>query len=280
MTHAALPPILTAHLFPELDERLLELLESLSPGDWQRQTVVPKWNVRQVVAHLLDTASRRLAFGRDGAVLTPAPVIASDRDLADFINGLNARGVDTYGALSPRVLISLMRVVVRDLHEYLTTLDPFAGARIGVSWAGETQSLNWFDVARELTERWHHQQQIRLAVDRPGIMTPRLYHPVLDCFLRGLPYAFRSVSAAPDSVVAIDIGGECGGAWYLRRHENGWALTMEPEAAIVARTTIPQEIAWQIFTKAIPPEDARKDVTIAGDERLGAAVLDMVAIVA
>ena len=33
----------------------------------------------------------------------------------------------------------------------------------GVAWAGEERSPAWFDVARELTERWHHQAHIRLA---------------------------------------------------------------------------------------------------------------------
>src|SRR5688572_32295034 len=45
-----------------------------------------------------------------------------------------------------------------------------------------------FDTAREFTERWHHQQQIRLATNRPGIMTRELYYPVLDCFMRALPF--------------------------------------------------------------------------------------------
>ena len=34
--------------------------------------------------------------------------------------------------------------------------------------AGEAVSANWFDVAREFTERWHHQQQIRLAIGGPA----------------------------------------------------------------------------------------------------------------
>jgi uncharacterized protein (TIGR03083 family) len=281
MADSAPPPILTAHLFPELDGCLLDLLESLGPDDWSRRTVVPAWNVQQIAAHLLDTASRRLSFGRDGAVRAPAPAITSDRDVAPFVNTLNARGVETYGALSPQVLVAFMHVVVRDLHAYLATLDPFATAAFGVSWAGERRSLNWFDVAREFTERWHHQQQIRLAVARPGILTRRLYHPVLDCFLRGLPYAFRSIAAPIGSIVTVEVSGDCGGVWSLRRNGHEWALTADPDpAAGVARVTIPQEIAWQIFTKAMPFEHARPQVTIAGDERLGAGVLGLVAIVA
>jgi uncharacterized protein (TIGR03083 family) len=281
MANTALPPILTADLFPELDGSLLELLESLGPDDWPRRTVVPGWNVQQIAAHLLDTASRRLSFGRDRTVRTPAPAIGSDRDLAAFVNQLNARGVEIYGALSPRVLIAFMRVAVRDLHEYLATLDPLALAPIGVSWAGEQRSFNWFDVAREFTERWHHQQQIRLATGRPGILTPRLYFPVLDCFLRGLPHAFRSIAAPEGSVVTVEVAGDCGGVWSLRRSAGGWSLIADPgHAAGVARVTIPQEIAWQIFTKAMPPGTARAQVAIEGDERLGAGVLGLVAIVA
>ena len=41
---------------------------------------------------------------------------------------------------------------------YYESFDPFAPAVFAVSWAGEAISLNWFDTARELTERWHQQQ--------------------------------------------------------------------------------------------------------------------------
>jgi hypothetical protein len=69
-----------------------------------------------------------------------------------------------------------------DFHE---SLDPFARAIFNVSWAGEETSPNWFDTARELTERWHHQQQIRLATHRPGIMTRELYNPVIGLLCAG-----------------------------------------------------------------------------------------------
>ena len=105
--------------------------------------------------------------------------------------------------------------------ELLRVADLLAPARIGVSWAGESVSTNWFDVARELTERWHHQQQIRLALGEPAntaqnpsanaarslraIMTPELYHPVLDCFMRALPFHYRSMSAPPGTAITIHV---------------------------------------------------------------------------
>ena len=97
--------------------------------------------------------------------------------------------------------------------DYYQSLDPFEDAPFPVSWAGESRSPNWFHLAREFTERWHHQQQIRLATERDGIMTRELYHPVLECFMRALPFAFRDKAVRParlrastSPVIAADPG--------------------------------------------------------------------------
>src|SRR6516225_7615852 len=103
-----LEPILTAHLFPTLDARLIDLLRSLAADDWERQTIAQRWNVKDVAAHLLDTQLRTLSFGRDGYTPSPDPAIASDRDLVPFIDRLNAEGVTVYRRLSPPVLIALI----------------------------------------------------------------------------------------------------------------------------------------------------------------------------
>src|SRR5258708_6913911 len=109
---AALKPILTVHLFPKLDGMLIELLRSLAPEDWEKQTVSPKWKVKDVAAHLLDTALRGVSIGRDGYI-TESPRINSPADLAAFINQLNQEGVNVYRRLSPAVLIALMEVATK-----------------------------------------------------------------------------------------------------------------------------------------------------------------------
>jgi uncharacterized protein (TIGR03083 family) len=276
---ASLKPILTAHLFPKLDGMLIELLRSLPPEDWEKQTVSPKWKVKDVVAHLLDTALRGLSIGRDGYV-AESPRITSAADLAAFINRLNSEGVTVYRRLSPMVLIRLLEVAANLIAEWHASRDPYATAPYGVSWAGEDQSANWFDTAREFTERWHHQQQIRLAVNKPGIMTRELYYPVLDCFLRALPFTYRGISAQPRTYVRIAVAGECGGLWYLYRAEVTWQLLDQPSGEKVSEITIPQEIAWRIFTKGIDRESALSQVKVTGDTRLGQHVLGMVSIVA
>jgi len=285
-----LNPILTAHLFPKVDGLLLDVLRSLSPDDWEKQTVSAKWKVKDVAAHLLDTALRGLSIARDGYAPS-APNIDSPIALAAYIDRLNTEGVTVYRRLSPAVLISLMEVACKQLADYHATRDPYAQARFGVSWAGEEKSVNWFDTAREYTERWHHQQQIRLAINSvkttEAIMTWELYHPVLDCFLRGLPFAYRNVSATPGTRIRITVSGDCGGSWNLYREKRNWVLTedapAQPAGAVsaepTAETIIPQEIAWRIFTKGISRDSALSQVQITGDSALALPVLSMVSIV-
>src|SRR2546427_1815595 len=274
-----LKPILTAHLFPKLDGMLIELLRSLAPEDWEKQTVSPKWKIKDVAAHLLDTSLRAISIGRDGYV-AESPRIDSSADLAAFINRLNSEGVIVCRRLSPIVLIGLVEVAVKSLAEWHASRDPYAMAPYGVSWAGEQKSANWFDTAREFTERWHHQQQIRLAVNKPGIMTRELYFPVLDCFLRALPFSYRNVDAKSGTYVQIIVSCECGGSWYLARGEQAWQLTEEPLGEKTSETTIPQEITWRIFTKGIDRESTLRQVKIIGDTKLGQHVLGMISIVA
>lgn len=278
-----LKPIRTAHLLPKVDGLLLELLRSLSPGEWESQTVSPKWRVKDVAAHLLDTALRGVSIARDGCVPS-APNIDSAAALGAYINRLNEEGVTVYRRLSPAVLMKLMEIACKQLAEYHAGRDPLAQAPYGVSWAGEEKSANWFDTAREYTERWHHQQQIRLAVKSsagrgPGILTRELYYPVLDCFMRALPFTYRNISAAAGTAVRITVSGECGGSWNLLRGDIAWMLTEREQDHSKAETTIPQDIAWRIFTKGIDRATAQSQVKITGDAVLALHVLSMVSIV-
>ena len=171
---------------------------------------------------------RKLTASRREPPALKTTKITVSAELLALINTLNAEGVRQYGQLSPDELISRMETASRESAEYHQALDPFAPAMFPVSWAGEEESANWFDTAREFTERWHHQQQIRLAVNKPGIMTREIYYPVLDCFMRALPYAYRDVPAKSGTIAQFNISGECGGSWFLFRDGGAWTLNASP----------------------------------------------------
>jgi len=271
-------PILCAHLLRAVDEKLVDLLGSLAPTEWGLQTVAPLWKVRDVAAHLLDTVLRKLSMVRDSCYVE-AVTIRSPQDVVALVNRLNAEGVTVYRRLSPPILIEMMKSACEQSARFHESLDPFAPATFNVSWAGEEKSLNWFDTARELTERWHHQQQIRLVTNRPGIMTPDLYHPVLDCFARGLPHVYRDVDAPAGTILLLEISGECGGQWFLSKGTTRWDFVSPQTKEVASRVTIPQELAWRVFTKGIDRDSARRQIAVEGNRNLGEKVLDLIAIV-
>ncbi|HEY6967786.1 MAG TPA: maleylpyruvate isomerase family mycothiol-dependent enzyme [Candidatus Angelobacter sp.] len=275
---AGTEPILTAHLFPKLEKMLIQVLSTLGADDWEKETIAPKWKVKDVAAHLLDTELRRLSVCRDG-YRGEAPAIGSHADLVAFVNRMNQEGVSIFRRLSPDILISLIEQASSELCDYFASLDPFAPAQWGVSWAGEERSANWFDIAREFTERWHHQQQIRLAVDKPGIMTRELYYPVLDCFMRALPFHYRTIMRKPSVAARFRISGECGGDWYLFRGNESWEFRNAPTQDPVSEAIIPQEIAWRIFTKGIDRDSAKSQIKVSGDIELGTHILGMISII-
>src|SRR6267154_2392253 len=272
-------PIPCAHLLRTVDEKLVDLFGSLAPGEWDLQTVAPLWKVRDIAAHLLDTVLRKLSMVRDSCYVE-AVRIRAPQDVVASVNHLNAEGVTVYRRLSPPVLIDMMKSACEQSACFHESLDPFAPATFNVSWAGEEKSLNWFDTARELTERWHHQQQIRLVTNRPGIMTPDLYHPVLDCFLRGLPHVYRDIDAPAGTILLLEISGECGGQWFLSRGAAGWNFVSRMDKEAASRVTIPQELAWRVFTKGSDRDSARRQIAVEGNRHLGEKVLDLIAIVA
>lgn len=275
------PPIPTVHLFPILDELLLSLLRSFSASDWERPTPAPRWKVKDVAAHLLDGNLRTLSMLRDGHFGESPENVQSYEDLVGFLNRLNADWVAAMKRLSPAVLIELLDWSGRQYAAYLQSLDPFAEAVFAVAWAGEAQSDNWFHIAREYTEKWHHQQQIRFAVGQESPLYRReFYFPYLDTSMRALPHHYRHVPAETGAVIQFSVSGEGGGDWFLQRGENAWHLRPETDTQPVCSVEIEGEIAWRIFTKGISREEAGKRCTIAGRRELGERVLEMLAVMA
>jgi uncharacterized protein (TIGR03083 family) len=274
-------PVFTAHLFAGLHREQMSLLRGLPPEDWRRPTRAGAWQVRDVAAHLLDGALRKLSFHRDGE--TPPPPAAPITDYASLLAHLNALNADwtrAAGRIGPRVLVDLLDLTGAQLAEFVAGLDPFAPALFSVAWAGEHASLNWLDTGREYTERWHHQQQIREAVGAPLLEQRQWLYPVLDVSARALPFAYREVEARPGCAIALVATGEAGGSWSLRREAEGWRLHSGEPQDPACRIVTDAATAWRVYFKAIEPADAASRVRIEGEARLGRTFLGTLAVMA
>ena len=273
-------PVMVVDLFPEERKLLLELFGELSEEDWQRPTVCKGWTVKDIGLHLLGDDSGYLSGKRDGF---SNPFFAN-RDMERWeslvhnINEANELWVQATRRISPALLSDLLALTGKQFYEYIASLDLMAmgGA---VSWVGPDAAPVWLDIAREYTERWLHQQQIRDAVHRPGLKDRKFFHPVLDTFVRALPHTYRDVAVTDTTVIKLAVTGEAGDVWYVVG-ENGWSLCQGVELQPTSVVTMDQEICWRLFTKGIDKDQARANCFIEGDTRLGEKMLDTVSIIA
>lgn len=274
-------PIFTTHLFPGLNFELIRVLRGLPEAAWEAPTVCAGWAVRDVSAHLLGGTVNRLAHGRDGK--PPSPRFAAVRDYTELVAAINEQNheyVREARLLSVPDLVSLLNTTDSELYAYFASLPPFETSGPAVAWAGDEHSPNWFDIAREYTEKWLHQQHIREAVGAPVLAERHWLFPVLDTFMRALPHTYRDVAAANGAALAFQITGAAGGAWSLLREDSQWRLHVGLAQQPLAVVRLDQDVAWRLFTKGLSAEAAAERVTVEGDVAVGGLLLTMTAIMA
>lgn len=259
---------------------LIDLLQSLTKEEWNKPTIAKQWTVKDIAAHLLDTNLRTLSFARDGYQLAPDMSIEKYSDLLSYLNKLNADWVNAAKRLSTIVLIDLLKNSGREFCEFMQASDLHTEAVFSVAWAGEASSKNWFHIAREYTEKFIHQQQIREAVNKQALLTKELFHPFIDTFMRALPYTYRKTFSPEGTVIAVTVSSEAGGTWFLKRNNEDWSLVSEQTETPSSHLIISPSTAWKLFSKGITSAEARAHVMIDGDEALGAVALTMISVMA
>lgn len=274
-------PILVLDLFPQERKQLLKLFSELEPEEWEKPTICPGWTVKDIGLHLLGDDMGYLSGARDHF----SNPFFRNKDLREWeslvtnINDANEAWVKATARISPKLLVDLLRLTGQQLYEYLQSLDLAAIGGV-VNWAGPDPAPLWLDVAREYTERWLHQQQIRDAVQKPGLKEKAFFQPVLDTFVRALPHTYRNMAVAETTVLKFVVTGEAGAVWYLVGEANRWSLFQEVELRAATVVTMDQETCWRLFTKGISKDQARAQTVINGDQTLGEQLLETVSIIA
>jgi uncharacterized protein (TIGR03083 family) len=248
---------------------LLALLAELTPQQWRRETAAAPWLVRDVVAHLLGDDVGRISRGRDGhPTLSPG----ADETLPVFLDRINDEWVRAMVRASPHVLLALLGTTSQHVLAYWDSLDL---AVIGgpVSWAGPGPAPTWLDCAREFTEDWVHQQQIRAAVGIPGLTDPATLHRVLDTFLHAIPYTLsRHGHAGGTLTIAVDGVGR----WCWQGAADRWRRSDEAGQTVVS---VDASTLWRVAVRMIEPEQALARAHVEGDQTLAAAALQLVSII-
>ena len=259
--------------FAPLNAALLELLSGLRAKQWQQPSGVGAWSVHQLTGHMLDGMLRRVAAQRDGWQPAPEVPITDYASLVAHVNRLNRIGAEGLAGRSPRQLIDALARASAELIDCFAAVPLEASAFYAVAWAGEALSQHWFDVARELTEQWHHQQQLRVAVGAPELTQPDMTHAVLRTWMVGLPHAYREVQAAPGARVGIHLTGPGGGSWALRREADAWVFDAQPSGEPTTAITAPVAVIWRLYSRLLSPDQARPQLTTVGPAALAEPLL-------
>ena len=271
-------PVITAHLFLPLLHNLIDVLQALAPEEWVLPTPCPGWSVHNLAAHILGDEVGQLSMERDG--FQASLITADDWDgLLAGLNDLNEQWVRAMMRVSPHLMIDLLRSTGEQVSTYLQSLNWYTVGPV-VSWASLKPAPMWLHIAREYTERWHHQQQIREAVGRPLLTDPDWLAPVLATFVHGLPRTYSEVSAPTGTKIRVTISGPSGGTWSVAHTDSEWVLCDSNVAESAARVTIDEVDAWKLFTKSIARDIVESRVVIEGDQSLGWKALDTVSIIA
>ncbi|MCZ9327330.1 maleylpyruvate isomerase N-terminal domain-containing protein [Nocardia farcinica] len=270
-------PLDTRPLFPLLHRSLLDLLRALEPADWTRPTICPGWTVADVTAHLLNDHLRRISGSRDRH---SGAVFRDDETLPEYLARVNDEFVRAMRQCSPRVMIDLLAHLGPELDRVWAAMDPDAPADLAVSWTGARTSPAWLDIARDYTEYWVHQQQIRDAVARPGADQVELMRPVLVTFLHALPFALREHTRPAETALKFAITGPAGGEWSVVSDGTGWELTAADHDRYAATVRMDQDTLWRLATRGITVDEAREHTEPAGDRELTDAATTLLAVVA
>lgn len=271
-----IPPVQS--LFAPLDALLMDCLRQLSDEQWNLPTVSRLWNVKDVVAHLLDGNLRTLSIQRDKYFGDKGPQGNDYSELVKWLNCLNADWVLAAKRLSPEVLIMMHESTGPLVSAYYESLNPMEEAIFAVAWAGENTSTNAMHLAREYTEKWHHQQQIRFAICDDTLMIEQWSKPFWETIMLGMPHALRYVQPEIGTRVRCKIVGA--GSWEFEFRDMGWSFIDSSDDRTENIVEIPAEIAWRLFTKSIRPEAVMDQITVQGAREITSQVLSLVAVMA
>jgi len=271
----------TIHLFPGLTAELLNLLKSLKQSEWDLISPIPDRSVKDLVAHLIDGSLRRLALQRDNYEdISQKTDIRSYNDLIDHIQKLNKDWIIVARRLSPAILIDLLEYSETSFYEYFASIEANDKAFFPVAWAGEDESKNWFDIAREYTEKWHHQMQIRMAIGAPLLMEKRYIEPLYNTFMLALPHLYNNMIEYPEGeTIKVSIRGILNKSWTVVLHKNKWSFIENKERE--AGTTIElKQSEWDLIS---PIPDREKDkyfdkIRVSGRNELGLRILELVTV--
>jgi hypothetical protein len=234
--------------------------------------------VKGIALHLLADDLSILSRQRDaeppGVSIEPG---ASFDELFVALDRFNEQWVSAASFLSPLVVTELLRLSGEWTELFYGTVD---GDRAGevVAWIGPDPQPYWMLAAREYWERWIHQQQIRRAVDRPGLHDAGFVLPAVAVAMRGFPQGLAAFPAPAGTTVTLaltdaDVDADADAAWTVGCDGERWTLYDGTPDAPTVTLPVDLETAAAVFSRALSNAELTNGLQPEGDPDLGAVIV-------
>ena len=250
---------------------ILSLCARLTDTEWNAPTDCPGWSVKDQLAHMVGTESA--LAGR------PAPTIDVERFayLRNAIGQSNEAWIEVRRSRPPLAVLEEFRSITTERLADLKAqsqddFDAESPTPAGTDTYGRFMRIRVMDC-------WVHEQDIREAIGRPGHQEGPAVEVALDEVVAALGYVIGKQVGAPNgSSVRFVLTG--GSARTVDVVVEGRARVSEvPLEEPTTTLTVPVVSFMRLVGGRVEPAAAANDgqVTVRGDEALGARVIDNLA---
>lgn len=277
----AIPSVPLAPLAPLFNierSRLLELLQSIAPDDWDRPTPCPGWSVLGLATHILGGDLGLLARMRDGHHGTPAPDGIDETAFIAWLDDLQMGWVTAARRLSPRVVVEMLAWSGPQVSEMISQQDP-TERLAAVSWASVEPVPRWLDQSRELSEWWIHRQQLREALDEVADLRIDVAAVVLDGLKWAYPRRLSTLDRPIGTTALIEVSGhDLDVDWLFELTPQGWEQVEANDTNRGARLALTADEAWRLLTNNLG-DAAKRQLRASGDPEIVQTLIDARAII-
>jgi len=241
---------------------------SLTEAEWKAPSELPGWSVQDNLVHL--AAVESMSMGRPWVDLDPAP---EAEHVKNDMGADNERAVHSRRSWTGADALAEFLAITRERIDGLRALD--ADGFGGESWTprgpGTVRTLLPF----RIFDSYAHEQDMRLAVGKPGGTDTRAAVEAVDSGVSAMPFVVgKKAGAADGSTVVFSLTGPLSRAVGIEVVD-GRARRTEPVDAPTVRISMGSDTFERLGSGRRAGDDAIEsgDVVLAGDVALGRRVV-------
>ncbi|MFI1466999.1 maleylpyruvate isomerase family mycothiol-dependent enzyme [Streptomyces wuyuanensis] len=254
-------------------EAISELVQPLAEGEWNRATPCPGWSVRDIVSHVIGMECEMLG--------DPRPIHTLPRDLyhvrSEFARYMEMQVDVRRHHTAPEMTAELEYTIIRrnrQLRNESRAPETMVRAPLGAEQTLElAYRMRAFDI-------WVHEQDLRVALNKPGNLDSPGALVARDNFLAVLPRVVaKDAGAPPHSAVVFDVHGPVEFLRTVRVDADGrGTIDGAPSLGPAATLTLDWETYVRLAAGRVRPAAVADRIKVEGDGELAGAILESFAV--